>query len=76
MKNEKSVNNVSESRQRMHMELQLSVLNYQSNGGKITVCKPQKTPKSRKVTGKSKLAFSSAEPINRPSNAWDILLTA
>ena len=54
----------------------IAILEYQLAGGKITVCKPQKNKVSRKVSAKSKLVFGTAEPINRPSNAWDILLTA
>lgn len=54
---------------------QINTIN--SNGGyKVTVCKPQKTPKNRKVTVKSKLAFTSSEPVNRPSNAWDVIISA
>jgi hypothetical protein len=56
-------------------QLLIDQINTVNNGGyKVTVCKPQKTPKNRKVTVKSKLAFSSSEPVNRPSNAWDIII--
>ena len=74
--NTKAVNGVSDTRQRMHMELSLAVTQYLLEGHKVTVCKPQRNPKSRKVTGKVKLAFGSSQPKNRPSNAWDVLQTA
>lgn len=76
MKTENSVNNVSETRARMHLELQLSVSQYQLTGGTVTYCKPQRTPKQRGVKVKEKLVFGASQPKNRPSNAWDVLLTA
>ena len=60
----------------MRLELALTVAQYQMNGGTVTVCKPQKNKVSRSVRAKTKLVFNTAEPVNRPSNAWDVLLTA
>ena len=60
----------------MRLELALTVAQYQMNGGTVTVCKPQKNKVNRSVRGKTKLVFNTAEPVNRPSNAWDVLLTA
>jgi chemotaxis response regulator CheB len=67
---------VNEKRERMHLEVSLTVSQFELNGGKVTVCKPQRNPKSRKVSAKSKLVFNTQEPVNRPSNAWDVLLTS
>lgn len=67
---------VNENRERLHLEVSLTVTDFQLNGGKVTVCKPQRNPKSRKVAVKSKLSFTSTEPKNRPTNAWDVLLSA
>ena len=67
---------VNETRERMHLELALVTSEFMLNGGKVVTCKPQRNPKSRKVSAKSKLVFGSAEPKARPSNAWDVLLTA
>lgn len=66
---------VNEKRERMHLELALAVTQFEMTN-KVTVCKAAKTPKSRKVGVKSKLVFGPAEPKARPSNAWDVLLTA
>lgn len=71
----KTVNNVSETRERMHLELALAVAEFELNH-KVTYCKPQKNKVSRAVRGKEKLVFGTAEPKARPSNAWDVLLTA
>lgn len=64
------------NKERMRLELALTVAQYQMNGGKVTVCKPQKNKVNRSVRGKEKLVFNTSEPVNRPSNAWDVLLTA
>lgn len=64
------------NKERMRLELALTVAQYQMNGGKVTVCKPQKNKVNRSVRGKTKLVFNTSEPVNRPSNAWDVLLTA
>ena len=64
------------NKERMRLELALTVAQYQMNGGTVTVCKPQKNKVNRSVRGKTKLVFNTAEPVNRPSNAWDVLLTA
>lgn len=69
-------NTISESRARIHLELQLSILQFQLNGGTVTYCKPQRSPKQRGVKVKDKLVFGASQPKNRPSNAWDVLLTA
>ena len=67
---------VNEKRERMHLEVSLVVSQFELNGGKVTVCKPQKNKVSRGVRAKTKLVFNTQEPVNRPSNAWDVLLTA
>lgn len=72
----KVMKSVNEKRERMHLEVSLVVSQFELNGGKVTVCKAAKTPKSRKVGVKSKLVFGSSAPRNRPTNAWDVLLTA
>ena len=66
---------VNETRERMHLELALAVAQFEMTN-KVTVCKPQKNKVSRSVRAKTKLVFNTAEPVNRPSNAWDVLLTA
>jgi len=67
---------VNENRERMHLELALLTSEFMLNGGKVVTCKPQKNRVNRSVRGKSKLVFGTSEPVNRPSNAWDVLLTA
>ena len=59
----------------MHLELSLAVAEFEMSH-KVTVCKPQKNKVSRSVRGKTKLVFGTTEPKNRPTNAWDVLLTA
>jgi len=66
---------VNENRERMHLELSLAVAQFELEN-KVTYCKPQKNKVNRSVRGKSKLVFGTSEPVNRPSNAWDVLLTA
>ena len=66
---------VNETRERMHLELSLAVAQFEMTN-KVTVCKPAKNKVSRSVRSKTKLVFNTAEPVNRPSNAWDVLLTA
>ena len=66
---------VNETRERMHLELALAVAEFEMTN-KVTVCKPQKSKVNRSVRGKSKLVFGTTEPKARPSNAWDVLLTA
>jgi hypothetical protein len=66
---------VNENRERMHLELALTVAQFELTN-KVTVCKPQKNKVSRSVRGKSKLVFGPTQPKNRPSNAWDVLQTA
>lgn len=66
---------VNENRERMHLELSLAVAQFEMSH-KVTVCKPQKNKVSRSVRAKTKLVFNTSEPVNRPSNAWDVLLTA
>ena len=71
-----SILNKSDKKVRESMLNTIAVLEFQLSGGKVTECKPQRNKVSRKVSVKSKLTFGTAEPTNRPSNAWDILLTA
>lgn len=59
----------------MHLELALAVTQFEMTN-KVTVCKPMKNKVSRGVRAKTKLVFGTSEPVNRPSNAWDVLLTA
>lgn len=66
---------VNETRERMHLELALAVAEFEMSH-KVTYCKPQKNKVNRSVRGKSKLVFGTTEPKARPSNAWDVLLTA
>jgi hypothetical protein len=66
---------VNENRERLHLELALAVAEFELNN-KVTYCKPQKTKVSRGVRAKTKLVFGTAQPKARPSNAWDVLLTA
>ena len=68
--------NTNENKTRESLLNTLAVTEYLSTGHKVVYCKPQRNPKSRKVTVKSKLVFGTAEPKNRPTNAWDVLLTA
>ena len=62
---------VNEKRERMHLEVSLSVSQFELNGGKVTVCKPQKNKVSRGVRGKEKLVFKSKTPVNRPCVMFD-----
>lgn len=62
---------VNEKRERMHLEVSLTVSQFELNGGKVTVCKPQRNPKSNKVRGKEKLVFKSKQPVNRPCVMFD-----
>lgn len=62
---------VNETREKFHLEVSLAVTQFELNGGKVTVCKPQKTPKSNKVRAKTKLVFKSKAPVNRPSLMLD-----
>lgn len=71
-----SILNKNESKVKESMLNTLAVLEFQLNGGKITDCKSKKVRVSRKVSAKSKLVFGTQEPVNRPSNAWDVLLTS
>lgn len=73
---ENVVKSVNEKRERMHLEVSLSVAEYLLSGGKVTVLKSKKNPKTRQVRCKEKLVFGTAEPVNRPSNVWDAILTA
>ena len=41
------------------------------NGGKVTVLKSKKNPKSRSVRVKEKLVFGTTEPKNRPCVMFD-----
>ena len=66
-----SVNNVNENRQRAHLELALTVNQYLMSGGKVTVLKSKKNPKSRTVRVKEKLVFGTTEPKNRPAVMFD-----
>ena len=66
---------VNEKRERMHLELALAVAEFEMSH-KVTYCKPQKSKVNRSVRGKTKLVFGTTEPKARPSNAWDVLLTA
>jgi hypothetical protein len=71
-----SILNKNDKKVKESMLNTIAILEYQLAGGKITVCPTKKVRVSRKVSAKSKLVFGTAEPVNRPSNAWDILLTA
>ena len=62
---------VNEKRERMHLEVSLVVSQFELNGGKVTVCKPQKNKVSRGVRGKEKLVFKSKQPVNRPCVMFD-----
>ena len=66
-----TVNNTNENRQRAHLELAYTVNQYLMNGGKVTVLKSKKNPKSRSVRVKEKLVFGTTEPKNRPSVMFD-----
>ena len=66
-----SVNNVNENRQRAHLELAYTVNQYLMSGGKVTVLKSKKNPKSRSVRVKEKLVFGTTEPKNRPCVMFD-----
>ena len=61
-----TVNNTNENRQRAHLELAYTVNQYLMNGGKVTVLKSKKNPKSRTVRVKEKLVFGTTEPKSRP----------
>ena len=67
----KVMKSVNEKRERFHLEVSLAVTQFELNGGKVTVCKPQKTPKSNKVRAKTKLVFKSKAPVNRPCVMFD-----
>lgn len=71
-----SILNKNEVKVRDSLLNTLAVTEYLMNGGKVTVCKSKKVRVSRSVRAKEKVVFGTAEPVNRPSNAWDILLTA
>ena len=66
---------VNEKRERMHLEVSLSVTQFELSGGKVTVCKPQKNKVSRTVRGKEKLVYGSKQPVNRPCVMFDTVLT-
>ena len=70
-----SILNKSENKTRESLLNTLAVTEYLMNGGKVTVCPTKKVKVSRGVRAKEKLVFGTSEPVNRPSNAWDILLT-
>jgi hypothetical protein len=69
-----SILNKNETKVRDSLLNTLAVTEYLMNGGKVTVCKSKKVRVSRKVSAKSKLVFGTAEPVNRPSNAWALIL--
>jgi hypothetical protein len=71
-----SLFNKSDKKVMVSLETSLDVCKYLLEGHTVTVCKPQKVKVSRKVSAKSKLVFGTAEPKNRPSNAWDVLQTS
>lgn len=64
------------SKQDTRNQLNSDVEAFLKSGGKITHAKSTKTPK-RKMTanGSQKPFFSWAEPKNRPSTAWDGIVT-
>ena len=62
---------VNEKRERLHLEVSLVVSPFELNGGKVTVCKPQKNKVSRGVRAKTKLVFKSKTPVNRPCVMFD-----
>ena len=68
------MNSVNEKRERLHMELALTVAQFEMTN-KVTVCKPQKNKVSRGVRGKSKLVYGSKQPVNRPCVMFDTVLT-
>lgn len=43
-------------------------------GGKITVGKSAKVRRRNAASGHQKLSFSWKPPVDRPSNAWDLVL--
>ena len=71
-----SIMNKNHVKVELSLITELSVLEFQINGGVITECKPQRKKASRKVSGKEKLVFKTQKPVNRPSNAWDVILSA
>jgi hypothetical protein len=71
-----SILNKNETKVRESLLNTLAVTQFLLDGGRVTVCKPQRNKVSRKVSVKSKLVFGTAEPKNRPSNAWDVLQSA
>jgi hypothetical protein len=71
-----SILNKNEVKVRESLLNTLAVTEFLLAGGRVTVCPTKKVRVSRKVSVKSKLVFGTAEPVNRPSNAWDVLLSA
>ena len=69
-----SVNNVSEKRARMHLELSLAVAEFELSH-KVTVCKPAKNKVSRRIRCKEPLTCKSKPPINKPIGMFDMIMT-
>ena len=67
--------NTKMNKERMRLELALTVAQYQMNGGTVTVLKPQKNKVNRSVRGKEKLVFGTTEPKNRPATMFDAILS-
>jgi len=63
------------NKERMRLELALTVAQYQMNGGAVTICKPQKNKVNRSVRAKTKLVFGTTEPKNRPATMFDAILS-
>ena len=63
------------NKERMRLELALTVAQYQRNGGTVTVCKPMKNKVNRSVRGKIKVVFGTTEPKNRPATMFDAILS-
>ena len=63
---------VNESRERKHLELALDVVEFQKNGGKITILKAKTKKPNRKVSANVKSYFGYSAPSNHVSTMFDL----
>jgi hypothetical protein len=66
-----SLLNKNEKKVRESMLNTLAVTQFLLDGGRVTVCKPQRNKVSRSVRAKEKLVFGSKTPVNRPCVMFD-----
>jgi hypothetical protein len=51
----------------------LDVADYIASGGHIEILKSQKVKQKNSAKGKQKMTFFGREPVNHPTNAWNLI---